>query len=288
MNFELSGQRSGHPLQAGDEAAHRIAARGPSSQRIRFGSSTAEHERIISPAVSVSPWTLSAAKRWLDVCAILAFTPLLLPLFLLVGLSVRLTSRGPVLVHQPRVGLRGRPFTIFKFRTHIDCGERRHPIALKTESPHLTRMGAWLLRLGLDELPMLFNVLAGDMSLVGPRPGDPHHKTAFPLCRPGLISAGNVAFAGAMRQLADIPRPELATLYFKTILPAKHQADVRYAADATPLSDLKLIGQALFRRGADAGVLDQLQAQYLKELSASNDADDEGRRQNPPIEGALR
>jgi sugar transferase (PEP-CTERM system associated) len=118
---------------------------------------------------------LSAFKRLLDVT--LASVGLLLaaPLILLVALAVRLTSPGPVLYHQRRVGLQGREFTVHKFRSmRTDAEAATGPVwASKSGDPRVTPIGNWLRRLRLDELPQLWNVLIGEMSFVGPRPERP-------------------------------------------------------------------------------------------------------------------
>ncbi len=112
-------------------------------------------------------------KKLVDFALSSLFILLLSPLILLFGLSIRLDSRGPVLFKQKRVGLRGRQFSIYKFRTmHVEA-----PRYARTPSdphdPRITRVGKWLRRTSLDELPQLFNVFRGDMSLVGPRPEMP-------------------------------------------------------------------------------------------------------------------
>ncbi|MFM8575019.1 MAG: sugar transferase, partial [Limnohabitans sp.] len=113
-------------------------------------------------------------KRALDLMAVLLTLPLWLPLAALVALAVRLDSPGPALFSQWRTGLQGRPFRIHKFRS------MRH-VALDTpqfageRDPRITRLGAFLRKSRLDEIPQLWNVLRGDMSLIGPRP----EQTAF-------------------------------------------------------------------------------------------------------------
>ncbi len=121
------------------------------------------------------------AKRLFDF--VLGFVLLIAfcPVMLLVALTVRLTSRGPVLFKQVRGGLHGKPFTMYKFRTMYDGAEddrkflshhneANGPVFKIADDPRLTRIGGFLRRSSLDELPQLFNVLMGDMSLVGPRP----------------------------------------------------------------------------------------------------------------------
>ena len=120
-------------------------------------------------------------KRCLDITVTLGLIGLLCPLMILIGCIVWLVDGGPVLFRQQRVGERGRVFTMVKFRTMIPGSETMPPpiaphpansIAFHkaVDDPRVTTLGRWLRRSSLDELPQLFNVLLGDMSLVGPRP----------------------------------------------------------------------------------------------------------------------
>jgi len=115
------------------------------------------------------------AKRLVDVIAGLTGLIVGLPLMLVVALMVRLTSRGPVLYHQTRVGLDGHVFTVHKFRSmRVNAEAASGPVwARPAGDPRVTRIGAFLRRTRLDELPQLWNVLTGQMSLVGPRPERP-------------------------------------------------------------------------------------------------------------------
>jgi sugar transferase (PEP-CTERM system associated) len=118
---------------------------------------------------------LSAAKRLLDVVSAITGLAIGLPIMAVVALLVRLTSAGPVLYHQQRVGLHGRHFTVHKFRTmRMDAEAETGPVwASKAGDPRVTPVGKWLRRTRLDEMPQLWNVLVGDMSFVGPRPERP-------------------------------------------------------------------------------------------------------------------
>ena len=113
------------------------------------------------------------AKRAFDVTLSALFLVLLSPLLLLIAVSVKLTSRGPVLFAQERVGLDGRAFHMLKFRTMRGDAEAAGPQFAQASDPRVTAVGALLRRASLDELPQLWNVLVGDMSLVGPRPERP-------------------------------------------------------------------------------------------------------------------
>ena len=124
------------------------------------------------------------AKRMLDVLVSLSILPFVMPFFLLIGLLVRLESAGPIFFTQIRVGRFGKTFKIYKFRSmSVDAESQQHelsqlnqaaaPLFKIPEDPRLTWMGRWLRKSSLDELPQLINVLQGDMSIVGPRPGLP-------------------------------------------------------------------------------------------------------------------
>jgi Undecaprenyl-phosphate glucose phosphotransferase len=113
------------------------------------------------------------AKRVFDVVLSSLFLLLLAPLLGLVALIVKASSRGPVLYAQERVGLDGKAFRMLKFRTMRADAEAEGPRFAEDRDPRVTRTGAWFRRVSLDELPQLWNVLLGDMSLVGPRPERP-------------------------------------------------------------------------------------------------------------------
>lgn len=123
----------------------------------------------------------SSLKRILDVALSVAFAVLALPLVALIVLAIKLDSPGPVLFSQERVGFHGRRFRFYKFRSMYVDAERRladlqhlnevsGPVFKIRRDPRVSRVGRWLRRSSLDELPQLINVVRGDMSLVGPRP----------------------------------------------------------------------------------------------------------------------
>lgn len=129
-------------------------------------------------------------KRLTDIALSLFLLLVLTPVLIAIAISVRLTSPGPALFRQVRIGWRGQPFTIYKFRTMttnaedllIDLRDRSDvdgPLFKLHLDPRRTRLGAVLRKLSLDELPQLFNVIKGDMSLVGPRPFVPSESAAF-------------------------------------------------------------------------------------------------------------
>lgn len=142
-------------------------------------------------------------KRAFDIVASALGLILLSPLFALIALQVKLSSRGPVFYSQERIGLYGLPFRIYKFRTMIDHAEEAGlPQLTHDNDPRITKIGHWLRKYRLDELPQLWNILRGDMSIVGPRPERPFFieqimKEAPYYCllykvRPGLTSWGPI------------------------------------------------------------------------------------------------
>lgn len=117
---------------------------------------------------------LLLAKRMIDIVVSATFLLLFSPFLLFVGLFIRLTSKGPVLYHQERMGLDGKKFIMHKFRTMFcDAELQTGPVMCAPDDPRITKIGKFLRKFSLDEIPQLVNVLKGEMSLVGPRPERP-------------------------------------------------------------------------------------------------------------------
>lgn len=154
------------------------------------------------PALGLSP-AQQAGKRALDITVALIGIVLFLPLMLSAAFLIRLTSRGSIFYRQERVGLGGRPFVLYKFRTMVsDAENETGPVLSTADDPRVTRVGRWLRFMRLDEIPQLLNVLKGEMSLVGPRPERPHFVARFSgemeeypyrlLVKPGLTGIAQV------------------------------------------------------------------------------------------------
>jgi exopolysaccharide biosynthesis polyprenyl glycosylphosphotransferase len=124
--------------------------------------------------VSRLNWQL---KRWVDLVAAILLLVTLLPLILLVILAVRLDSPGPIFYSQVRSGWNSQPFTVYKFRSMYQDAEARGAQWAQERDPRITRVGYWLRILRIDELPQIWNVLRGEMSLIGPRPERPEFDT---------------------------------------------------------------------------------------------------------------
>jgi exopolysaccharide biosynthesis polyprenyl glycosylphosphotransferase len=135
----------------------------------------------------------AVAKRLMDIVGSLVLLAVFALPMLVLALVVKLTSRGPVLFRQVRMGLGGRPFTMLKFRSmRVDAEAEIGPVWAKRDDPRRTRAGAFMRRTSLDELPQLLNVLRGDMSLVGPRPERPHFVEEFVQTVPAYMLRHNV------------------------------------------------------------------------------------------------
>lgn len=230
----------------------------------------------------LSPWSRSGAKRFFDCVCVLLVLPLLIPVLLAIALAVRLTSSGPVLFLQKRVGRHGRTFTILKFRTMVHATDRAHHAVTTVGNQRFTPVGPFLRRWKLDELPQLLNVLWGDMSLVGPRPKMPEHLVSEIPCRPGITGAATIAFAREEMVLDRVPKHHLDSYYHKVVLPAKRRLDARYMARATFLSDLKLIVDSVLRRW-DSSVMEGLLNTGAFEAEAKVLFSRESAASHPPV-----
>jgi lipopolysaccharide/colanic/teichoic acid biosynthesis glycosyltransferase len=192
--------------------------------------------------VEASDWTLSPARRVLDFFVSLFALILFSPLLCIIAVCVRLSSPGPVIFRQGRVGRNGEVFTIFKFRTMEDGPRRKGLTVTRHGDRRITAIGAVLRRYKLDELPQLVNVLRGDMSLVGPRPLLPsHHREIHMPFRPGLTGAATLVFRREEELLRHIPDSELENFCLYRLTPYKARLDMEYASRANLRSDLRLL-----------------------------------------------
>lgn len=191
------------------------------------------------------------AKRVFDLLAAALALVALCPLLLLIALWVKLDSPGPVLFRQQRVGRHGREFSIHKFRTMVADAPQRGPQITVDKDPRITRAGRFLRHSKLDELPQLVDVLAGHMSLVGPRPEVPAYVARYPAdlrdkvlaVRPGITDPVSLELADEGALLARAADPERE--YLEVLLPRKLRAAAAYAEHATLGTDLRVIGRSL-------------------------------------------
>jgi len=185
---------------------------GPEELAVAMGDEWSDANEQQAPLVRPA-----AAKRAMDlVLAMMALVSLTVML-VMIALAIKLDSRGPVFFRQTRRGLRGKPFRIIKFRTMMVCEDGAVVEQAKRGDRRVTRVGRWLRRTSLDELPQLFNVLQGDMSLVGPRPHAVAHDDYYgrlidgyetrQVLRPGITGWSQVNGArGETPEIADMQR----------------------------------------------------------------------------------
>src|SRR5437867_2933027 len=163
-------------------------------------------------------------KAVMDIVLALALMALAAPLVIIAALMVKLTSRGPAFYSQTRLGLRGRPYTLYKIRTmRHNCEHLTGPCWSVLGDPRITRVGRFLRRTHLDELPQLWNVLRGEMSLVGPRPERPEFVAGLEVVvpyyrarlavRPGMTGLAQVQLP-ADTDLASVRRKLAYDLYY--------------------------------------------------------------------------
>lgn len=189
-------------------------------------------------------------KRAVDIVVALLALSVTWPLWLLVAALIKLESPGPVFFTQRRMGRSVRPFSIYKFRTMVEDAETRGgPITIGQDS-RVTRIGAVLRRTKIDELPQLWNILIGDMSLVGPRPEVPRYVDMFAdayadilTVRPGLTDLASLKYIDEATVLAASDSPDEE--YVTVILPEKIKLARFYVRHASTLLDLAIVAQTV-------------------------------------------
>jgi lipopolysaccharide/colanic/teichoic acid biosynthesis glycosyltransferase len=185
-------------------------------------------------------------KRLFDLAAALVGLVVLSPLMGMISLLIKGGDRGPIFYRGRRVGRFGKPFRIFKFRTMVVDAEKRGGPSTPGDDPRITPLGRWLRKYKLDELPQLLNVLAGDMSLVGPRPEVQHYTDMFSeeekailSVRPGITDWASIWNSDEGAVLAGAADPEKA--YLELIRPSKLKLQLAYVRNHSFKTDLKII-----------------------------------------------
>jgi lipopolysaccharide/colanic/teichoic acid biosynthesis glycosyltransferase len=186
---------------------------------------------------------MSKQKRCFDLVGSVSTLILFSPLMFLIGCLIKITSKGPVLYLQERIGLRQQPFVILKFRTMKHCTARKDNSLTVTRQgdPRITKLGILLRRLKLDELPQLINVARGEMSLVGPRPKIAQHENLCMLCRPGITGAATAVFSDEENLLAEVPTEFIESYVTSVLNPEKCRIDALYIETARFSVDLKIL-----------------------------------------------
>lgn len=189
-------------------------------------------------------------KRAFDLSACIIALAILSPVFLAVMAVLRVTGEGEVFYRQTRIGRQGRPFGLLKFATMLkDSPSMTGGYLTAKEDPRILPVGRFLRATKINELPQLLNIIAGDMSLIGPRPQAPPHFEVFPehvqqeiiKVRPGLSGIGSIFFRGEEELLARYDQDERDRVYAEVIAPYKGDLEVWYVRNQTIGLDLKLI-----------------------------------------------
>ena len=185
------------------------------------------HTPLIQVTPDLMPAWQQSIKRLIDILASLLAMVLLIPVYIFVAIGVKMSSKGPILYSQERIGLNGVPFHMHKFRTMYKDAESAGPQLSSDDDPRITRFGKFLRKVRLDETPQFYTVLKGDMSLVGPRPERqyyidqivkeaPHYRLLHKV-KPGITSWGQVKYGYASDVQEMIERLKYDLLYIENM-----------------------------------------------------------------------
>jgi len=184
-----------------------------------------------APVIEISPdlmpaWQ-SSLKRLLDIFISAFVVTVFSPLYIFTAIGVKLSSKGPLFYSHERIGLHGQPFRIYKFRSMYENAETNGPMLSSRDDKRITPFGRWMRKVRLDEIPQFYNVLIGDMSIVGPRPERqffidrimemaPHYRHLHKV-RPGITSWGQVKFGYAENVDQMVQRLKYDLIYIENI-----------------------------------------------------------------------
>ena len=191
-------------------------------------------------------------KRFLDWTISFVILVLLLPLLLIIAITIKLNSKGPVFYLQTRVGFRGNDFQILKFRTMYTGSDKSGLLTVGGNDSRITTAGLFLRKYKIDEFPQLINVLIGDMSLVGPRPEVRKYVNLYTdeqkkvlMVKPGITDYASIQFANENEILGNATDPEKE--YINVIMPAKLQLNLKYIQENGFIKDVKILAATLAR-----------------------------------------
>lgn len=194
----------------------------------------------------------SAIKRIFDFVASLIGIIIISPILTIVAICIKLDSKGKVLFLQKRVGKKGKPFNIYKFRTMVSDAEKLGKQITIGKDSRITRVGAFLRKYKIDELPQLFNVLKGDMSLVGPRPEVPKYVDLYTEeerkvleVRPGITDLASLRYSDENEILGKVENPE--EYYINVIMKDKLKLNLEYIEKSNIIFDIYLIIKTIIK-----------------------------------------
>ena len=190
-------------------------------------------------------------KRLFDIVASACGLILLSPLFFIVSVWIKLDSIGPVFYRQVRVGRYNKDFKIFKFRTMRVGADKGSLVTIGGRDPRVTRIGYYLRKFKIDELPQLINVFIGDMSLVGPRPEVRHYVNYWTPeqlhtldVRPGITDPASIKFRNENELMESAEDPE--SFYINIVMQEKLKLYLEYVHNASFWYDIKLIFKTIY------------------------------------------
>jgi lipopolysaccharide/colanic/teichoic acid biosynthesis glycosyltransferase len=191
------------------------------------------------------------SKRLFDLLISALGLFLLLPFFALIAIIIKLDSTGPAFYLQERVGQRGKLFRLFKFRTMRTGADKSTAITVGNRDPRITRVGYYMRKFKLDELPQLINVCIGTMSLVGPRPELKKFVDLYSAeqrrvieVKPGITDYASIEFRNENELLEGKPDP--IDFYIREIMPVKLKLNLEYIESRSFWIDLKIISRTIW------------------------------------------
>ena len=185
-------------------------------------------------------------KRIFDIVVSFVGLVILSPLFLILAIAIARDSKGPVFFKQTRVGRNEVPFKIYKFRTMVEDAEARGMQLTVGDDSRITKVGTFLRKTKIDELPQLINVFKGEMSFVGPRPEVPKYVGLYTedqrqvlMVRPGITDLASIEYRNESELLATADNPE--KVYIEEVMPRKIELNKEYIRNMSLVSDMRII-----------------------------------------------
>lgn len=189
-------------------------------------------------------------KRIFDIVVSFVGLVILSPLFLILAIAIARDSKGPVFFKQTRVGRNEVPFKIYKFRTMVEDAEARGMQLTVGDDSRITKVGTFLRKTKIDELPQLINVFKGEMSFVGPRPEVPKYVGLYTedqrqvlMVRPGITDLASIEYRNESELLATADNPE--KVYIEEVMPRKIELNKKYIENISLCGDIRIIFRTL-------------------------------------------
>lgn len=191
-------------------------------------------------------------KRIFDFVVALVFLIILSPVFIIIAISIKFSGKGPVFYLQKRVGYNGKDFMIYKFRTMYTGSDKAGLLTVGGRDSRITNVGYLLRKYKMDELPQIFNVIFGSMSLVGPRPEVRKYVDMYTqdqlrvlTVRPGITDYASIEYSNENEILGKSSDPEKD--YINVIMPEKLKLNLKYIKDKSFITDIKILTATLVK-----------------------------------------